>query len=45
MVQNLKDKTLSSIMDVGDVVTTTLMANASHYLTNGNIQIDGRPVI
>ena len=35
-------KTLSSIMDVGDVVTTTLMvSSSSHYLTNGNIQIDG----
>ena len=29
-------------MDVGDVVTTTLMvSSSSHYLTNGNIQIDG----
>ena len=45
MVQTFKysgSKTLISIMDVGDVVTTTLMVSSHHYLTNGNIQIDGR---
>ena len=34
--------TLDSVMDVGDVATTTLMvASSSHYLDGPNIQIDG----
>ena len=34
-------KSLSSIMDVGDVVTCTLMvASSSHYLTSASIKID-----